>query len=658
MLDTFPRRAIHLDFHTGPDIPDVGADFDADTFAAAFADAHVDSVTVFAKCHHGHLYYDTQRPERHPGLAPSLDLLGEQIEALRRRGIHAPIYVTVQVDEYAARQHPDWCAVEPDGRLVKRGGPFAAGWHTLDMSSPYQEYLAEQLAEVLDRFAPMDGLFLDMCWDQPSCSKWAMDGMRRGGYDPADEGARRAYARATALAYMARFKKMFDNAQGGRRRAGIWFNSRPKTNLAVEKKFLRHIEVECLPTGGWGYAYFPYVSRFVRPLGLPTLSMTGRFHRSWGDFGGVKPEAALKYECCAALSQGFTISVGDQLHPRGTVERAAYDRIGRVYAHVAACEPWIEGAKPVTEVAVIIDPERGDNAGPTGLGVVRALQELRSQFDLLPADARLKGYAVVIVPENIVIDAPLRKALSAHLKAGGALMVAGAAAVDASGAPALPELGIRAHGESPFTVTYLRPEKAVARGLEGTDHVMYERGLRLEPAKGARALCRVVEPYFERTYEHFCSHNQTPPDKPSRYAAVVERDRAITFAAPLFTAYGNHANLACRHLLRNCLDRLLPEPLVRDDGPAHLEASVMRKGKRTVVHLLSFYPARRTHSSGLELIEDAFPLVNMRLSLRLGRIPERVTLAPGGKRLDFECHKGRVDVRISTTDGHAMVVFD
>ena len=39
MLDTFPRRAIHLDFHTGPDIPDVGADFDADTFAAAFADA-------------------------------------------------------------------------------------------------------------------------------------------------------------------------------------------------------------------------------------------------------------------------------------------------------------------------------------------------------------------------------------------------------------------------------------------------------------------------------------------------------------------------------------------------------------------------------------------------------------------------------------------
>jgi hypothetical protein len=50
----FPRRTIHLDFHTGPDIPDVGAEFDVDAFARTFVDAHVDSVTVFAKCHHGH----------------------------------------------------------------------------------------------------------------------------------------------------------------------------------------------------------------------------------------------------------------------------------------------------------------------------------------------------------------------------------------------------------------------------------------------------------------------------------------------------------------------------------------------------------------------------------------------------------------------------
>ena len=69
------------------------------------------------------------------------------------------------------------------------------------------------------------------------------------------------------MAYMKRFSGMVEAAAGGADHLGIWFNSRPKTNLHVEKRFLRHTEIEALPTGGWGYAYFPYVARFVRPLG-------------------------------------------------------------------------------------------------------------------------------------------------------------------------------------------------------------------------------------------------------------------------------------------------------------------------------------------------------------------------------------------------------
>jgi hypothetical protein len=65
-------------------VPDVGADFDAKAFAKTMKRANVNSVTVFAKCHHGHLYYNTRRPERHPGLKKNLDLLGKQVEALNQ----------------------------------------------------------------------------------------------------------------------------------------------------------------------------------------------------------------------------------------------------------------------------------------------------------------------------------------------------------------------------------------------------------------------------------------------------------------------------------------------------------------------------------------------------------------------------------------------
>jgi hypothetical protein len=77
-----PFRQIHLDFHTGPAIPDVGSKWDADLFGDTLKEARVNSITLFAKCHHGHLYYDTKRAERHPGLTPGLDLLGEQLQAM------------------------------------------------------------------------------------------------------------------------------------------------------------------------------------------------------------------------------------------------------------------------------------------------------------------------------------------------------------------------------------------------------------------------------------------------------------------------------------------------------------------------------------------------------------------------------------------------
>src|SRR5690554_4701673 len=101
----FPKRTVHLDFHTGPWVPDIGRDFNPEEFARTFKEAHVDSVTVFAMCHHGHLYYNTDHPARHPGLPDDLDLLGQQVEALHREGIRAPIYLSVQCNEYAANEH-------------------------------------------------------------------------------------------------------------------------------------------------------------------------------------------------------------------------------------------------------------------------------------------------------------------------------------------------------------------------------------------------------------------------------------------------------------------------------------------------------------------------------------------------------------------------
>lgn len=654
-LSRFPRRTVHLDFHTGPDVPDVGRDFDPAAFARTFRDAHVDSVTVFAKCHHGHLYYATDRPERHPGLAPDLDLLAEQIEALHAVGVRAPVYLSLQVDEYAAREHPEWLAHDENLKITRWStSAFEAAWNILDMSSPYAEYFADQLDEVLRRFAPVDGVFIDMCWDQPSASRWAVDGMRREGLDPSDADHRARYATISARRYMARYSAMVEKALPADAVQGVWFNGRPKTGLPEERQFVRHAEIEGLPTGGWGYTFLPYVARFVRPLGLHTLSHTGRFHESWGDNAALKPRAALRYECSQMLSHGLTSGVGDVLHPRGLPSPAVYDLIGSAYAHIEKCEPFVDGGRVVGEVAVIVDPALGDNPGASVIGAVRALQQLRVQFDVVPPTADLGGYRAVVVPETTGVDDALGQRLQRYREGGGAVLLVGAALLRGT-EPALPGLPVEGLAPAPAGEVFLACE-----GVPDVpaDFPVISHGSRLSARArdGAEVLARVVEPYFPRSWDRFCGHSYTPPASPTEEVAVAVADRVAAVTVPLLEAFHEHGLETYRHLLGAALDRLVPDPLLRAGGPVHLETSVVRTATGTVVHLISFVPARETPA--LDLVHDPFPLVDVPLSVRLDVPPRSVRLEPAGQELDWHHDGGYVHTRVTVLDGHAMVVVD
>ena len=48
------------------------------------------------------------------------------------------------------------------------------------------------------------------------------------------------------------------------------------------------------------------------------LGMTGRFHTTWGEFGGYKHPNALRYECAVMLAWTYRIALTDRCcrHPR------------------------------------------------------------------------------------------------------------------------------------------------------------------------------------------------------------------------------------------------------------------------------------------------------------------------------------------------------
>ncbi len=637
-------------------------DFDARDFARTMKRAHVDSVTVFAKCHHGHLYYDTRRPERHPNLKRGMNLLERQVEALHRENIRAPIYISIMCDEYAANTHPEWVCLDPDGHRTGRA-PLANDffkWQIMDMSSPYQEFLAEQTKEILAKFKPVDGIFFDMCWDQPSVSNYAKAEMAAMNLDPASEADLYRHAHDVAHRYMKRFGDIVRKSSPN---ASIFFNGRAVSNLREEVPYQTQSEIESLPTGGWGYMYFPKNVRFARNFPLPYMGMTARFHKSWADFGGIKPYAALEYEVSQMIAHGAKCSIGDQLHPRGTLDRAAYELIGTVYDRVEQREPWLDGATPLTQIAVLQSFERPVGMGgrirvvPAEEGAVRVLTHLKHQFDLIDRPAAFENYDLLILPDTVLLDADLTKKLRAYLKQGGSILATSTSGLTADGKQSLfSELGVKPHGLSPFATTYIRFGKEINEDVPPTDHVMYERGVRITPTAGATTLARVVEPYFDRSWQKFSSHAQTPGDKVSKYAAAVQKGRVAYIAFPMFTAIAQHGNFPYRLLVRNIIDRLLPEPMLRVDAPISTETSVTKQGKRTIVHLLQYAPERRTEK--LDLIEDIVPLFNVPMSLKLDRAPKKVYLAPEMTPVAFEYLAGRVNLRVPEVRGHAMIVFE
>ena len=196
-MTALPFRQVHLDFHTSPHIPDIGLDFDPDEFVATLKAGHVNSVTVFAKCHHGYSYYPTKVGVVHPHLRRP-NLLGEMIEAGHKAGIRVPVYTTVVWDELAWHTHPEWRHVSVAGHYV---GPsnslLRPGWKNLCMNSGYGDYVIAQIEEILDLYDG-DGFFIDIVrYGEPACAcKTCFQQMLDEGVNPEDPIALREFTRA------------------------------------------------------------------------------------------------------------------------------------------------------------------------------------------------------------------------------------------------------------------------------------------------------------------------------------------------------------------------------------------------------------------------------------------------------------------------------
>ncbi len=656
-----PFRQVHLDFHTSECVPGIGEKFEKKQFQDALKLGHVNSITIFAKCHHGWSYYPSKVNAVHPNL--KFDLLGEELKACKEIGVKSPVYLSAGFDERMAREHPEWLIRKMDESLADTRDFSVPGYHRMCYNTPYLEKLLSEIREVMENYHPQ-GIFLDIsAVTSCVCGKCRADIAARG-KDYRDEDA---VLEQAEIVYANYVKRVEEEVRRYDPDCTIFHNgghiTRGRRDLAYGNS---HLELESLPTGGWGYDHFPMSAAYVMNLGMEYLGMTGKFHTTWGEFGGYKHPNALRYEAGLSLAFGAKCSIGDQLHPNGRMNEKTYRIIGEAYGEVEEKEPWCRDAWNVCDVAVLsqeavsLGTATRDTVYEGDIGANRVLLEGKYLYTFIDEQAGFDKYPVIILPDTIRVSEKLKERLEAYISQGGKLLLSGKSGLKCGEDTFALEVGAAFGGENPKKPNYC------VFPSEGEGEVIYEQNYRLGDVTG-EVMVKAQDSYFNRDLLHFSSHQHTPNDESCDYPAVVRTKNTVYIGWDIFTEYGKIGSLQAKRLIIEALEYLL-------DGKHSARAKLPDRGvltltkqeneNRYIAHMLFAHTTMRGHfnlfgeEKQVEAIEDIVPLYQVEGSLRVAEKIKRVCLAPQMEEIPYEVKEGILTYQVPRVECHQMIVFE
>ena len=204
-------------------------------------------------------------------------------------------------------------------------------------------------------------------------------------------------------------------------------------------------------------------------------------------------------------------------------------------------------------------------------------------------------------------------------------------------------MGAETDGVSAFEPDYVLPREDVRADFVSTPNVAYFGSQRVRVTTG-ESLGDVYDPYFNRTYRHFCSHRHTPNrPEPSGYACGVRKGNAVYLAHNVFTLYHAFGTVAIRDFVVKSMRLLLGEARVAVAGlPSTGRVTLMEQpaASRSVLHLLYANTVLRGGSvrgcAPIEVIEELTPLADLRVTVRPAKPVASVRLVPDGTALAFD----------------------
>lgn len=661
MSKELPYRQIHLDFHTAPEILEIGGCFSEEEFVSILKEAKVNSINLFAKCHHGMYYYPTKLGTMHPNL--KFDLFGTQLKLCKENGIRALAYTCVAWNEDYANNHPECLAINHEGKIGAKE-PFSKEfvvWQSLCINNEnYKNDLKLEFKEIYENYKP-EGFWIDIVVGKECICKTCLSEMLNMRLDPQKLEDVKYHDRISENKFC---KEIYEYIKGLDDNLEVYFNSCPyeldnaedeNVSTVAKRDFFSFIDIESLPSDQWGYAHFPVAVNYMNKYKNELAMMNGKFHMSWGDFGSIRNLDAMEYECFRAIANGAKVCMGDQLHPTGKLEKVVYERIGRVFKSIEEKEPWLIKTEKVCNVGVVITipPLKADPlvGGLTEEGVYRVLSELHIPFDFVNYKDDINKYELLILPDFVKLNEEMAEKINDYISKGGKILATGESGYNWNKEEMwIKGLPITKIKKSLFDMCYIEM-KTKLDYIPQMHHILYEKPYTVEIKENTNVLGYIMQPYFNRSWDHFCSHRQTPVNPQSvKEPAIVQGENAIYIAAPLFTDYMKNGYMIHREILKYCLSLLLENNLIITNFPSITEVTLRKNTEGYIVHTLNYVIERKNKS--IDTIEQKYIVLDKFINIYTKDKPFKILGVPQNEEVSFEFDNGYAKIKIDKLEGH------
>ena len=631
---------IHFDFHAGADCTEIGKNTTREMIESVLDQVHPDYIQVDCKGHPGLSSYPTKVGNQAPGFVGDPLRLIRQVTA--ERGVGLYMHYSGVWDSQAIRLHPDWAAINADGKPNPNATSFFG---------PYADkLLIPQLCELAGDYG-VDGAWVDgECWASvPDYGPAALKAFREAtGIEtvprgPADAGwylflqfnrdAFRKYLRH----YITEVKRV-----------------QPEMQLCSNWAFTDHMpEPVSAPVDFLSGDYSPEDSvnsarlsaRYLARQDKPWDLMAWSFARVPGEPAARQKSAVqLEREAAAVLALGGGFQAYFTQRRDGSIKLDQMPVMAEVAKFCRARQAICHHAVPVPQVALVYSTA-AHYREINGLfsrdlsklnGTLQALLENQQSVEVVGEHhlaGRLADYPLIVIPECEYLDPEFKQALVGYVQGGGNLLLVG----PKSAALFQSELGI----------TLERQPQGGNRYLEHGGALVSAKGQTQTVNLGPKAEA------FGRLHE--ANDLNSPAHPAASITSLGSGKIAATYFAFSRAYLANRSDVA-RQYLGDLAHQLFAKPMVEVKGSTQVDVAVNRIGGRLAINLVN---TAGPHADMKAPIHDSIaPIGPLKITIRTDKAPSKITVEPGSQPIAFETQAGETRLTLSRLDIHSVIVVE